>query len=90
MGKYFFSSFSVANAKRLYHYIILPVVDDFPNAVISHVVTNYIFNNANFKEIANSIAKIGLNCRIYGVNKIFISPILVKNPDIECNHNVSK
>ena len=45
--KPFFRSFSSANAKQLHHYIIPILVDDKPDAIVSHVGTNDILNHAN-------------------------------------------
>ena len=40
-GKAFYHSFSSADAKRLYHEIIPPLVDDHSEAVISHYPRRY-------------------------------------------------
>ena len=65
------------------HYILPPLVDDKPDAVIIHVGTNDILTNANHEEIAHNIIKIGLNCKNYGDNDVVISSILVKkNPNL--------
>ena len=77
-GKAFFKTFSGANTKQLSHYIIPTLVDDKPDAVIVHVGTNDILNGANDNELANSIMKIGIVCKQYGVNDVVISSILVK------------
>ena len=82
-GKAIFSSFSGANAKQLDHYILPLLVDDKADAVIIHVGTNDILTNANHEEIARNIIKIGLNCKIDGVNDLVIFSVLVKkNPNL--------
>ena len=82
-GKAIFRSFSGANTKQLDHYILPPLVDDKPDAVIIHVGTNDILTNANHEEIARNIIKTGLNCKNHGVNDVVISSVLVKkNPNL--------
>ena len=82
-GKTIVRSLSGTNTKQLDHYIIPPLVEDRPDAVIIHVGTNDILTNANHEEIARNIIKIGLNCKNYGVNDVVISSILVKkNPNL--------
>ena len=66
-GKAIFQSFSGANTKQLDHYILPPLVDDKPDAVIIHAGTNDILTNTNHEEIPRNIIKIGLNCKNYGV-----------------------
>ena len=81
--KAIFRSFSGASTNQLDHYILLPLVDNKPDAVIIHVVTNDTLTNANHEEIARNIIKIGLNCKNYGVNDVVISSVLVKkNPNL--------
>lgn len=46
-GKAFFCSFSGANAKGLYHYIIPTLIDDLPDAVNSYVATNDVLNHSH-------------------------------------------
>ena len=42
-----------------------------------------MLNNANDTELANNITNIGLSCKGHGVNKVFISSILVwQNPKL--------
>ena len=60
-GKAIFRSFSGVNTRQLDHYILPPLVDDKPDAVIIHVSTNDVLTNANHEEIARNIIKIGLN-----------------------------
>ena len=67
-GKAIFQSFSGADTKQLDHYILPPLVDDKPDAVIIHVGTNDTLTNANHEEIARIVIKIGLNCKNHGVN----------------------
>ena len=56
---------------------------DEPDAVIIHVGTNDILTNANHEEIASNIIKNGLNYKIYRVNNVVVSSILVgKNPNL--------
>ena len=82
-GKAIFRSFSGANTKQLDHYILPPLVDDKPDAVIIHVGTNDILTNANHEEIARNIIKIGLNSKNHSVNDVVISSVLVKkNPNL--------
>ena len=82
-GKAIFQSFSGADTKQLDHYILPPLVDDKPDAVIIHVGTNDILTNANHEEIARNIIKTGLNCKNHGVNDVVISSVLVKkNPNL--------
>ena len=58
-------------------------MDDKPDAVIIHVGNNDILTNANHEEIARNIIKIGLNCKIDGVNDLVIFSVLVKkNPNL--------
>ena len=76
-GRAIFRSFSGANTKQLNHYIAPLLVDDKPDAVIIHVGTNDVFENANHEDIAH-IIKIGLECKKYGVNDIVISSVFVK------------
>ena len=64
-------SFSAGNTKQLDHYILPPLVDDKPDAVIIHVGTNDILTNANHEEIARNIIKTGLNCKNHGVCYLF-------------------
>ena len=78
-----FRSFSGANTKQLDHYILPPLVDDKPDALIIHVGTNDILTSANHEEIARNVIKIGLYCKNYGVNDVVISSVLVKkNPNL--------
>ena len=82
-GEAIFRSFSGANTKQLDHYILPLLVDDKPDAVIIHVGTNDILTNANHKEIARTIIKIGLNCKIDGLNDVVIFSVLIKkNPNL--------
>ena len=82
-GKAIFRSFSGVNTRQLDHYILPPLVDDKPDAVIIHVSTNDVLTNANHEEIARNIIKIGLNCKNHGVNDVVISSVLVKkNPNL--------
>ena len=82
-GKAIFRSFSGASTKPMDHYILPLLVDDKPDAVIIHVGTNDILTNANHEEIARNIIKIGLNCKIDGVNDLVIFSVLVKkNPNL--------
>ena len=82
-GKAIFQSFSGADTKQLDHYILPPLVDDKPDAVIIHVGTNDILTNANHEEIARNIIKIGLNSKNHSVNDVVISSVLVKkNPNL--------
>ena len=78
-GKAIFRSSSSANTKQLDHYI-QPQLK--PNAIIIHVGTNDILTNANHKEIARKIIKIGLNCKNYGVNVVISSMLVKKNPNL--------
>ena len=48
-GKAIFRSFSGANTRQLDHYILPPLVDDKPDAVIIHVGTNNILTNTNLR-----------------------------------------
>ena len=77
-GKAIFRSFSGASTKPMDHYILPLLVDDKPDAVIIHVGNNDILTNANHEEIARNIIKIGLNCKIDGVNDLVIFSVLVK------------
>ena len=77
-GKAIFRSFSGANTKQLNHYMVPPLVDDKPDTVIIHIVTNDVLENANHEDIVRNIIKIGLECKKYGVNDIVISSVLVK------------
>ena len=82
-GKAFFCSISGANSKQLCHYVILTLTNDKPDAIVIHVGKNDILNHANHEDIARSIINIGLDCKTNGVNKVFISSILVKkNPNV--------
>ena len=67
-GKAIFQSFSGADTKQLDYYILPPLVDDKPDAVIIHVGTNDTLTNANHEEIARIVIKIGFNCKNHGVN----------------------
>ena len=77
-GKAIIRSFSGASTKQLDHYILPPLVNDKPDAVIIHVGINNILTNANREEIAFNIIKIDLNCKNYGVNNVVISSFSVK------------
>ena len=82
-GKTFFCSFSDTNPKQLHHYIIPTLIDDKPDAIAIRASKNDILNRANHEDIARSIINIGLDCKVNGVNKVFISSILVrKNPNL--------
>ena len=53
------------------------------DAIVIHIGTNGILNHASHEDIAHSIINIGLDCKNNGVNKVFISSILVKkNPNL--------
>ena len=62
-GKAIFQSFSGANTKQLNHYIVPPLIDHKPDAVMIHVGTNDVLENANLEDIARNIIKIGLECK---------------------------
>ena len=81
--KPFFRTFSGANSKRIYHYIIPTLVDDKRDVVLLHVDTNDILSNANDTELAINIINIGFNCKNHGLSKVLISSTLVKkNPKL--------
>ena len=77
-----FWSFSGANTKQLDHYMLPPLVDDKPDAIIIHVGKNNTLTNTNHEEIACNIIKIGLNCKNYGVNVVISSILAKKNPNL--------
>ena len=82
-GKVFFRSFSGANSRQLDHNINPFHAEDQPGVFLLHFGTNDMLNNANDTELANNITNIGLSCKGHGVNKVFISSILVwQNPNL--------
>ena len=66
------------------HYIKPTLIDDQPDAIIIHVGGNDVIDNkSNDVEIANDILQLAENCKVAGVNHVFVSSILIKrNPKL--------
>ena len=65
------------------YYRIPTLVDETPQAVVIHIVSNDIteskIKQINLDDLAEKIIDIGLKCRSYGVRNIAISSILVRS-----------
>ena len=79
----YMKSFSGANTNHLDYYVVPLLVDEKPDNVVIHTVSNDItkfnYNNVNAEGLAHRIINVGLKCRSYGVSNIAVSSILKRS-----------
>ena len=75
--------FSGAKTKDLEHYVTPTLNEEEPDIVVIHIGSNDIdfrkLRQNTVENIGNDIINIGKKCREFGVSKVIISSVLVKN-----------
>ena len=72
-------SFPGATLKHLKYYVVPSLIDETPNRIVLHGGCNNVNNkNSTPEKIANEIGDMGILCRDYGINDIFISMMICR------------
>ena len=79
-GKIYVKAFPGATCNQLSHYITPNLMEQNPDVVVIHVGTNDLKvrhgqHQKSNEEVARSIINIGKQCKLHGVNDVFISGI---------------
>ena len=87
-----FKCFRGANTKQLDYYVVPLLVREKLRTMIIHMCSNEItkmnYENVNVEDLTQHVVSIGNKCRSFDVNKIAISSILLRNPNLQNLTNI--